>query len=63
MPKQRAGSQFLHSNILPVQVECSKLANGFAVEGLYDMYAERIEAYRADPPPADWDGVYAAESK
>jgi adenylate cyclase len=42
---------------------CRKLANGFAVEGLYDMYAERIEAYRADPPPADWDGVYAAESK
>jgi len=42
---------------------CRKLANGFAVEGLYDMYAERIDVYRADPPGPDWDGVYEAESK
>jgi len=42
---------------------CRKLANGFAVAGLYDMYEERIAAYRADPPGADWDGVYHAESK
>jgi hypothetical protein len=27
------------------------------------MYVERIDAYRADPPGADWDGVYEAESK
>jgi adenylate cyclase len=42
---------------------CRKVANGFEVSGLYDMYVERIDAYRADPPGADWDGVYAAESK
>jgi adenylate cyclase len=42
---------------------CSKLANGFDVAGLYDMYVKRIEAYRADPPPPDWNGVYEAESK
>ena len=42
---------------------CRKLANGFAVAGLYDMYVERIEAYRAEPPPPDWNGVYEAESK
>jgi adenylate cyclase len=42
---------------------CRKLANGFTVAGLYDMYVERIEAYRAEPPPPDWDGVYEAESK
>jgi adenylate cyclase len=42
---------------------CRKLASGFGVDGLYDMYAERIDAYRADPPGPDWDGVYAAESK
>jgi adenylate cyclase len=42
---------------------CRKLANGFAVDGLYDMYVERIEAYRADPPGTDWNGVYEAESK
>jgi len=42
---------------------CRKLANGFDVAGLYDMYVERIAAYRADPPGADWNGVYEAESK
>ena len=42
---------------------CRKAANGFDVDGLYDMYVERIAAYRADPPPTEWDGVYEAESK
>jgi adenylate cyclase len=42
---------------------CRKSANGFDVAGLYDMYEERIEAYRAHPPGSDWDGVYEAESK
>jgi adenylate cyclase len=42
---------------------CRKLADGFDVAGLYDMYEERIAAYRADPPGPDWDGVYEAESK
>ena len=42
---------------------CRKSANGFDVAGLYDMYEERIAAYRANPPGPDWDGVYAAESK
>jgi len=42
---------------------CRKLANGFDVSGLYDMYVERIEAYRANPPGPEWDGVYEAESK
>jgi adenylate cyclase len=30
---------------------------------LFDMYAERIEAFRRNPPPPDWNGVYEAESK
>ncbi|HEX3502715.1 MAG TPA: adenylate/guanylate cyclase domain-containing protein [Xanthobacteraceae bacterium] len=42
---------------------CRKSANGFDVAGLYDMYEERIEAYRINPPGRDWDGVYEAESK
>jgi adenylate cyclase len=42
---------------------CRKLANGFGVDGLYDMYLERIDAYHLDPPPPDWNGVYEAESK
>ena len=42
---------------------CRKCANGFDVAGLYDMYEERIAAYRVHPPGPDWDGVYEAESK
>jgi adenylate cyclase len=42
---------------------CRKIAGGFEAAGLYDMYMERIETYRADPPGPDWDGVYEAESK
>jgi adenylate cyclase len=42
---------------------CREPANSFNVAGLYDMYVERIASYRVDPPPADWDGVYEAESK
>lgn len=34
-----------------------------AMKGYYDMIAGRIAEYRADPPPADWDGVYVATSK
>ncbi|MCH8111270.1 MAG: adenylate/guanylate cyclase domain-containing protein [Proteobacteria bacterium] len=51
--------------------ECRTLAKG-AVNGLggpggldklYDLYDERISRYEADPPPADWDGVFTATSK
>ncbi len=30
---------------------------------LYDLYSERIEAFRLTPPPDDWDGVYALTTK
>ena len=42
---------------------CRAAGNAFDLDGFYDMYAERIAAYRADPPGADWDGVYEAETK
>jgi adenylate cyclase len=42
---------------------CRKFANGFELSGLYDMYEERIELYRAQPPGPDWRGVYEAETK
>src|ERR1700747_3457626 len=41
---------------------CRKFANGFDISGLYDMYEERIELYRARPPGPNWDGVYEAET-
>jgi adenylate cyclase len=31
--------------------------------GFYDLYAERIAHFEADPPGPDWDGVFTAETK
>ena len=31
--------------------------------GLYQLYAARIAACRAAPPPEGWDGVYVAKDK
>ncbi len=42
---------------------CRKAGERFGIAALYDMYAERIEAFRRTPPPPDWSGVYEAESK
>jgi adenylate cyclase len=30
---------------------------------LYEIYAKRIQAFQVAPPPDDWDGAYALESK
>ena len=30
---------------------------------LYSLYLQRINAFVAEPPPGDWDGVYVATSK
>src|ERR1700730_1735933 len=42
---------------------CRKASEPFGIGALFDMYAERIEAFRRHPPPLDWNGVYEAESK
>ncbi|HVC50965.1 MAG TPA: adenylate/guanylate cyclase domain-containing protein [Stellaceae bacterium] len=34
-----------------------------ALAGFYDLYAERIEHFAANPPGPDWAGVFVAESK
>ncbi len=42
---------------------CRGLMDGFNLGGFYDIYQERLEEYEANPPGADWDGVYVATSK
>ena len=42
---------------------CRDAAGGFDAAGLYEMFQERIEKFRLDPPPPDWGGVYEAELK
>ena len=34
-----------------------------APQTLYDLYEQRIAAYRVVPPPADWDGTFVATTK
>ena len=41
--------------------ECRKLDGD--LNGLYDLYDERLNAFEADPPGPDWDGVYVATTK
>jgi adenylate cyclase len=42
---------------------CRGLGAGLGLEGLYALYEERIEGFRASPPGPDWDGVYVAKTK
>jgi adenylate cyclase len=32
-------------------------------DGVYALYLSRIEVFRKDPPPADWDGVTTFDTK
>ncbi|MBL6935973.1 MAG: adenylate/guanylate cyclase domain-containing protein [Alphaproteobacteria bacterium] len=43
--------------------ECRNLDKEERLGKLYDLYAERIAEFEANPPPADWDGVFVATSK
>ena len=42
--------------------ECAEVAPDL-LKGFYEVYSARIAEFRADPPGADWDGVYVAKSK
>jgi adenylate cyclase len=42
---------------------CRKVDGGFGLDGLFDLYAERIHAFEQNPPPADWNGVAILETK
>ncbi len=41
--------------------ECRQLNSGLKI--LYKLYEDRIGLYERDPPGADWDGVFVAETK
>jgi adenylate cyclase len=42
---------------------CRSTENKFGLGALFDLYRTRIEAFRASAPPADWAGVFVAETK
>ena len=33
------------------------------LSGLFELYVDRIQAFRESPPPDNWDGVYALQTK
>jgi adenylate cyclase len=43
--------------------KCWSMGGAFGLDGFYELYRERIAAFKRDPPPANWTGVYTAASK
>ena len=43
--------------------ESRALGQPFLLDGLYDLYAGRLDDCEANPPDADWDGVFVATTK
>jgi adenylate cyclase len=47
-----------------VAIEQGRAAdNDRKLSGLFEIYVDRIQAFQASPPPDDWDGVYALQTK
>jgi len=42
---------------------CRSSENNFGLMALFDLYRTRIAAFRQTAPPADWTGVFVAETK
>ena len=57
--RYRAGK---FSEALQFIKKCDELSKG-QLSSLYALYEKRIGEFHANPPPADWDGVYVATSK
>ncbi len=44
-------------------VRCRAADQSFGLDGLLSLYEGRIDSFRTNPPPADWDGVFVADTK
>jgi adenylate cyclase len=42
---------------------CRQINGGFGLDGLFDLYDERIPEFEQNPPPAGWNGVAILETK
>ena len=42
---------------------CQAAEHNFGLTGLFDLYRTRIQAFQESAPPADWKGVFVAETK
>ena len=44
--------------------QACRVGNGlFHLDGVADLYEERIQAFEQNPPPPDWNGVFALQTK
>jgi adenylate cyclase len=42
---------------------CRSTNQNFGLAALFDLYRTRIQAFRESAPPADWTGIFVAETK
>jgi adenylate cyclase len=42
---------------------CRALGDEFGLARLFEIYSERIEDFKKEPPPADWNGVFVLHTK
>src|SRR5262245_591659 len=42
---------------------CRSAENNFGLGMLFDLYRTRIQAFQVSVPPADWTGIFVAETK
>ena len=42
---------------------CRSGDQNFGLTAVFDLYSRRIQTFRESPPPADWTGVFVAETK
>src|SRR6516164_5055815 len=42
---------------------CRSAESNFGLGMLFDLYSTRIQAFQASAPPADWAGIFVAETK
>jgi adenylate cyclase len=40
-----------------------RATNSFGLDEVYSLYSARIAAFKDKAPPADWNGVFAFETK
>jgi adenylate cyclase len=42
---------------------CRSTENNFGLASLFDLYRTRIQTFQESAPPADWTGIFVAETK
>jgi adenylate cyclase len=60
---QKAVKLFRNQNWDLAEVQLLNLQKLSPGRKLYQLYLDRVTLYRADPPPADWDGVFVFQTK